>query len=472
MTERDSTTSQDRRQAELLRKYGRPGPRYTSYPTVPNWGETWDARSFDGLLGRYGAQLQEGAAKALSLYLHIPFCEQRCYFCGCNVVIDKHRALSEPYSEKLRREIDLVADRIGARAPVLQLHLGGGTPTHASVETLDAVLNHIERRFELLNGWEGSVEVDPAVTTVEHLELLRSHGFTRISIGVQDTDPAVQRAVGRVYGVGDLQRFIEECRRLEFESINLDLILGLPQQSVASWRQTVDRIVGWRPDRVAVFQYAHVPWMKAHQKRIHEAELPDRDTRKEMREICTRSFADGGYVPIGMDHFALPDDGLAVAQADGTLRRNFMGYVSLPSTHVLGLGLSSISEFDEAYSQNHSSLAKYERSLEASRIPVACGHALSHEDRLRREIIMKLMIHFECDLFEIAERYDVEGSKHFRRELRALRPMLDDELVEFQSGTLRATPLGRGFIRNVAMLFDESLHRPDDLAAQKYSQTL
>jgi oxygen-independent coproporphyrinogen-3 oxidase len=468
----DSDRARPQATTDLLARYGGPGPRYTSYPTAPNWSDDWSSTDFGESLSDYGAKVEAGQELPLSLYVHIPFCEARCHFCGCNVVLDPRHQLDENYIELLAREIGLVRQHMVRPGQLLQVHLGGGTPTHLSPAQLDDLMQTIAEALEVDPDCEYSVEVDPAVTTPEQLELLRARGFDRISIGVQDLDPKVQEAVGRVFGVDELELFLERCRVEAFESINFDLIYGLPHQNVDSMRRTLEHVVRFRPDRLAVFQYAHVPWMKPHQNRMDATALPDANTRRDLRELITKLLLGADYVEIGMDHFALPEDRLAIAQREGWLRRNFMGYAALPPTRVLGIGLSSISELDSAYSQNLTALPRYRKALMDGQLPVQRGCSLNAEDRLRREVIMGIMTRFELDTAAVAERFQIDFRSHFRRELALLVPMVQDGLVHWDANRLVVDAPGREFVRRIAMLFDESLAQGVARGTQRFSETV
>lgn len=436
--------------ADLLTRYDRPGPRYTSYPT---------AIEFDERVGleAYLERLEAADALSdapLSVYVHLPFCAERCLFCGCHVIITPHKDRARPYLGFLHEEIELLAARLPQRRKLSQLHLGGGTPTYHSPVELDALLEAIFRHFEATSDAELSVEVDPRVTTSEHLATLAAHGFNRISLGVQDFTPEVQEEVRRVQSVEETGAMMDEARRLGFGGVNVDLIYGLPLQTPETFESTVEAVIQLGADRAAVYSFAYVPWIRGHQKGIDQAKLPERETKFQLFGIARERFLAAGYAPIGMDHFARPDDELAVARSEGRLRRNFQGYTVLSAEDTVGLGVSAIGDIRGAMVQNHKKLSSYGRAIRAGRIPVARGLVRSADDELHGAVIHDLMCNFSVSIPDIERRFGVHFSDAFADDLRLLEELGDEGLVRIDEDCIEATPMGELFIRNIAMCFD------------------
>lgn len=436
--------------AELLARYDRPGPRYTSYPTAVEFHEGIDAADYEARLRAADAL---GDAP-LSIYVHLPFCEERCLFCGCHVIIAPHKADALPYLEWLKREATMVADRLPHRRAVAQLHLGGGTPTFYPPEPLGDVLDHLLGLFRPLPGAELAVEVDPRVTTTAHLDMLAAHGFNRLSLGVQDLTPEVQEEINRVQTLEQTAALIAHARGLGFRGINVDLIYGLPRQTVVTFERTVEAVIGLGVDRVAIYSFAFVPWIRGHQKRLDEASLPPAETKISLFAIARERLLEAGYDPIGMDHFARPDDDLAAAKREGRLRRNFQGYAVIPGDDVLGLGISAIGDVRGAYVQNTKKLSVYQSELAAGRLPVARGVARSRDDEIRRDLIHELMCNFRVDTTAIAARYGIDFADYFAEDLGMLAPYGQEGLVRMEGGVIEAMPVGELFVRNLAMCFD------------------
>jgi len=439
---------------ELLRRYNVQGPRYTSYPTAPVWKEEFDADD-------YGAILAESASAPspapLSLYFHLPFCEKLCFFCGCTVEITgSHHGPEEPYFEVLAREIDWVAARTGRDRPVVQLHWGGGTPTYFPPALLERLGQRIFERFRLAPDAELGVEVDPRVTTKEHLEALARLGFNRLSMGVQDFDPRVQAAINRIQPYEATRGLVEQARALGFPSVNMDLIFGLPYQTPESFSATIDRVLEIAPDRLAVYSYANVPWMKKHQN-VLLPHLPDEPTKFGIFRVALQRFADAGFEYIGMDHFARPDDELARARRDRTLHRNFQGYTTKAGTDLIGFGMSAIGSIGRSYVQNRRELPAYRASILGSGAASFRGARLSPDDELRRAVIGNLLCHGVVVKREIEDRFGVVFDETFADALAKLSPCAEDGLVELSREEVRATALGRVFLRNLAMPFDAYL---------------
>ncbi len=439
---------------DLLRRYNVAGPRYTSYPTAPMWKE-----GFTG--DDYGRLLAESASAdrpaPLSLYFHLPFCEKLCYFCGCTVVITgSQHSPAAPYLELVEKEIDWVAERAGSRRSVVQLHWGGGTPTYFAPDLLERLGRRILDRFSVAPDAELGVEVDPRVTTPAHLRTLARLGFNRLSMGVQDFDPTVQAAINRIQPADDTQRLVEEARALGFPSVNMDLIYGLPHQTADTFARTIDRVLAIGPDRLAVYSYANVPWMKKHQS-VLEPHLPDERTKFEIFRTALERFTDAGFEYIGMDHFARPDDELARARHDRTLHRNFQGYTTKAGTDLLGLGMSAIGSVGPAYVQNRRELADYRSAVETGGTATFRGCRLTADDRLRRTVIGNLLCHGVVVKSEIEATHGIAFDDYFADALERLQPCAEDGLVEIRAAEIRATPLGRVFLRNLAMCFDAYL---------------
>ncbi|HXE80705.1 MAG TPA: oxygen-independent coproporphyrinogen III oxidase [Vicinamibacterales bacterium] len=441
---------------ELLTKYDRPGPRYTSYPTAVEFHEGFDETAYRRQL----AQAAEAPDAPLSLYVHLPFCEERCSFCGCTVIITRKREVAARYLEPLEREIDLLARALGPRRRVLQYHWGGGTPTYLSVEQIDRLHRAIASRFEIVPDAEAAIEVDPRVTSIEQLEVLRGHGFNRLSMGVQDFTPEVQRAVNRVQTEDATRAIFDEARRLGFVSINIDLIYGLPLQTRESFGEAVDTVISMRPDRVAVYSYAHVPWIRAHQKRLAADALPTGVRKLELFLEARQRLLGAGYRELGMDHFALPDDELARAADAHVLHRNFMGYTTHPAPDLVGVGVSAIGDVCGAFAQNVKKLPSYYEAVEAGRFPIERGYLLDEDDRIRRHVITGLMCNLRVDRRDVEQRFGIRFDEYFREELDDLaRGPAEDGLVTDDGAVVAVTPAGRLLLRNVAMIFDRHLRR-------------
>jgi len=442
---------------ELLRRYNVQGPRYTSYPTAPMWKEQFGPTDYVSIL----RESSEGEAPApLSLYFHLPFCERLCFFCGCTVVITGTRHAGEDvYLDAVEREMDSVAAAVagsGWRRKVVQLHWGGGTPTYFSPTRLERLGRSIRDRFDVAPDAELGVEIDPRVTTPEHLATLAGLGFNRLSMGVQDFDPRVQEAINRIQPFEATRDLVREARRLGFPSLNVDLIYGLPHQTPESFHATIDRILEIDPDRLAVYSYANVPWMKKHQV-VLEPHLPDEATKFEIFRTALERLSAAGYEYIGMDHFARPSDELARARHDRTLHRNFQGYTTKAGTDLLGFGMSAIGSIGRHYVQNRRELADYRSAITSEGTATFRGATLTDDDLLRREVIQNLLCHGVVVRSEIAKRFGIDFDAEFAPALEALAPCVEDGLVTIDAREIRATALGRVFLRNLAMPFDAYL---------------
>lgn len=454
--------------AELLnanmRRHDVAGPRYTSYPTADRFVEAYQGEQ------HLQALRQRGAAQPLSVYVHIPFCEQLCYYCACNKIITKHHERAQPYLAALEREMDLVAQALGGHAPVSQLHLGGGSPTFLSDAEMGRLMAALRQRFRLLPGAELSVEVDPRTVDAERLAHLKSLGFNRLSFGVQDFDAAVQKAVHRVQPRESVAALMRSARALGFASISVDLIYGLPAQTPASFARTIAQVAELRPDRIAMYAYAHLPQRFKPQRRIAAELLPAAGDKLTMLSGAISALLGEGYAYIGMDHFALPDDPLAVAKRQGLLHRNFQGYSTQPDCDLVGLGVSAISRVGATYAQNAKTLEEYEDALCLGQLPVQRGLALNRDDLLRRAVIMALMCQGRVEFESIAASYLVDVPVYFASELERLRQLAEQGLVVLEPAALQITPLGWYFVRAVAMVFDRYLQA--DASRERFSKII
>ena len=441
---------------DLLTRFDVPGPRYTSYPTADRFVEAF--REDDYVLAlqqrRQGAG---GMASPLSLYVHIPFCESLCYYCACNKIITKHPERAEVYLRYLHREVELHTAQCGAGQVVSQLHLGGGTPTFLSDEGLRDLMDMLRRNFTLAPGGEYSIEVDPRTVDGDRLALLAELGFNRLSFGVQDFDPEVQKAVHRIQPTEQVFGLVATARKLGFESINVDLIYGLPRQTPESFDRTLAQVAELRPDRIALYAYAHLPERFKPQRRIVSVDLPGASAKVSMLSRSLAAFSEAGYVYVGMDHFALPDDALAVAKRQGRLHRNFQGYSTQPDCDLIALGVSAIGRVGATYSQNAKTLDEYYDLLDQGRLPIVRGLALSRDDLVRRAVIMALMCQGELLFEPLEQAWLIDFRDYFAAELDRLREMEEQELVQFSDDGVTVTPMGWYFVRGIAMVFDRYL---------------
>ena len=441
---------------ELLRRFDVAGPRYTSYPTADRFVEAFTENDYQQAL----SQRRTGPSALslpLSLYVHIPFCESLCYYCACNKIITKHHSRSADYLRYLAREIDLHVEHLGLGQPVTQLHLGGGTPTFLSDDELRELMGMLRRSFSMTPGGEYSIEIDPRTVTGQRLETLAGLGFNRISFGVQDFDPEVQKAVHRIQPAEQVFELVAQARAIGFDSINVDLIYGLPKQTPESFDRTLAQINELRPDRIALYAYAHLPERFKPQRRIISSELPGAGSKVAMLARSLEALSEKGYVYIGMDHFALPNDALAVAKRQGRLHRNFQGYSTQPDCDLIALGVSAIGKVGATYSQNAKTLEEYQDLLDHGKLPVVRGLALNRDDLARRAVIMALMCQGQV-LFESIElAWLVDFREYFAPELEQLRDLADKGLVLLDESGIQVTAMGWYFVRAVAMVFDRNL---------------
>lgn len=441
---------------ELLNRYDRPGPRYTSYPTAIEFHAGVGAGEYQNRLARADAL----SAAPLSLYLHSPFCEARCSYCGCNVVITRHRHVEQRYLDYLEREIDLLASHLPRRRQISQLHWGGGTPTYHTPEDLTRIFRRLTQHFRLTPGAEVGIEIDPRVTSAEQLDCLRGLGFNRLSLGVQDFAPEVQAAVNRIQSFELTRDIIDHARSLGFGSINVDLIYGLPHQTGDGFQQTLEQTLMLRPDRVAVYSFAFVPWIRAHMKHLAAESLPVPQVKLELLARAIDAFVGAGYCQIGMDHFALPDDELARAIGNRSLHRNFMGYTVQSARDMVALGVSGIGDVQGAFVQNAKKLTDYYAALDAGRFPIERGYVLDADDEIRRHVITELMCNAHLEMREVEDRFDLSFEQYFAEELEELagdESPATDGLIRVRNRAIEVTDAGRLFIRNVCMVFDRYL---------------
>ncbi|MBW2382721.1 MAG: oxygen-independent coproporphyrinogen III oxidase [Deltaproteobacteria bacterium] len=451
----------------LLPRYGGPGPRYTSYPTAPVWSGDYAVESLRESLGRLDPN------RDIALYAHVPFCTSLCHFCACNRVITQKPEPPVEYLDHIALEIAAFAEAVPARLHVSQLHWGGGTPTHLSPAQIELLFRHMTDAFPLREDAEISIEVDPRVTTDEQMDALATCGFNRISLGVQDTNPATQKAVHRIQPFEMTRHLTEGARARGFESVNFDLIYGLPYQTEESFAHTLDEILEVRPDRIALYAYAHVTWVAKQQRGFERKDLPDPATRIRIMLMATRRLLDAGYRPIGMDHFAVADDELSRALDDGTLRRNFMGYTTQEGLDVLAFGPSAISELPDAYAQSEREIGAWQEAVRRTGLTTMRGHLLSPDDVVRRWLIGRIMCHGEVRAADYAERFGGRIAVDFSQELERLEVLQADGLIRIgEAGGFVVEPLGRLLVRHVAMAFDAYLPEQQKRDQPLFSRTV
>jgi oxygen-independent coproporphyrinogen-3 oxidase len=442
--------------AGLLDRYDRPGPRYTSYPTAPQFSD-----SFGEAQLREAVQRSNGdpIPRRLSLYVHVPFCTSPCFYCGCNRIITRDLARGEIYLSRLYREIELTSSLFDRDREVIQLHFGGGTPNFLSPAQLTEAVDVLRRHFRFSDAPDRdlSIELDPRFITPDEVGQLAAAGFNRASLGVQDFDREVQEAVNRVQGVEETLAIIEACRSHGMRSVNVDLIYGLPKQSLHGFARTLDTVVGARPDRLAIYGYAHVPWLFKAQQRIDEPTLPSPELKLDLLRVAIEKLTAAGYLYIGMDHFALPGDTLALAKQRGGLHRNFMGYTTHADTDLVGMGVSAISHVGDTFSQNPRDLPAWQTALDAGRLPVFRGMHMTEDDTIRADLIQGLMCNGEIPMDTLAHRYSIDFNCYFADALAQLQPLQADGLVRFEPGRITVSTRGRLLLRNIAMCFDQYL---------------
>ncbi len=455
--------------ADLIRRLDRTGPRYTSYPTADRFVEAFDEQTYIAWTQRRNVGVKR---RPLSLYFHIPFCNTLCFYCGCNKVITKDKGKAVTYLEYLTKELDMQAKLFSPGDKVEQLHWGGGTPTFLSNEQMRDLMRATRERFNLVDDAQGeySIELDPRKINAETVAVLREIGFNRISMGVQDFDPAVQKAVNRIQSEEETLAIIAAARAHQFKSISIDLIYGLPKQTVMTFNQTLKKIIDANPDRIAVYNYAHLPTLFKPQRRIAEADLPNPDTKLDILGLTIMRLTEAGYVYIGMDHFAKPDDELTIAQRRGRLQRNFQGYSTHADADLIAMGVSAIGKIGPTYSQNFRDLESYYHKLDMGALPIMRGLELTQDDLLRQCIINALMCHFELFMEPVEIAFLISFENYFARELEDLKKMEDDGLLTLGDRWLSVTPKGRLLIRNICMVFDKYLRADSD--SKRYSRVI
>ncbi len=444
----------------LIKRYDVAGPRYTSYPTAVQFMEGFDAEAYKRFTAASNSEL---IPKPLSLYVHLPFCKSLCYYCGCMKKVTRHEHQADEYLELLHREIALQGELFDHDREVVQLHFGGGTPTFHDDAKLRALMAVLGQHFSLDDddSREFSIEVDPRTVGRERLAHLASMGFNRISLGVQDIDPKVQEAVNRIQDKDATLDMVEASRELGFNSVSIDLIYGLPLQTVDSFAETIDAVVDARPNRLAVYNYAHLPHLFRAQRMIDSKDIPSPETKLELMELTIDRLTSAGYVYIGMDHFALPDDELTIAQREGGLQRNFQGYSTRRECDLVGLGVSAIGKVGDCYAQNLKDIPTWQSVVAEGKLPIWRGISLNTEDRLRRSIIESIMCHGEVKFAEFESNYAIDFHDHFALELGNLEQLADDGLIEMGDDEFKATPEGRLLLRAIAMTFDEYMQEPE-----------
>lgn len=451
---------------ELIKRYDKSGPRYTSYPTAVEFHEGFGAAEY-----RQQIALSNLSAQPISLYFHIPFCDTVCYYCGCNKVVTKDRTKAAPYLQRLHKEIAMQAALYDEKRVVDQLHWGGGTPTFISHDEMRELMTVTRQHFQLHDDDSGeySIEIDPREVSSETITLLRELGFNRMSLGVQDFEPAVQKAVNRIQSEAETLGAIESARREGFKSISVDLIYGLPHQSVESFHRTLDKIIDVDPDRLSIFNYAHLPEMFKPQRRISEDDLPSAEVKLEILKQTIQRLTEAGYVYIGMDHFAKPEDELAVAQREGNLYRNFQGYSTHADCDLIGLGITSIGQVANCYAQNVKTMDEYYDCIDSGRLPVYRGVGLDADDHLRREVITQLICHFQLNFSHIEQQFNITFTDYFAVELKELQGMQQDGLLSVSADSIEVQAAGKLLIRNICMVFDRYMRNRQQ---QRFSKVI
>jgi oxygen-independent coproporphyrinogen-3 oxidase len=444
--------------ADLISRLSTAGPRYTSYPTADRFHADFGYTNF---LEALAARRLRGGRGALSLYVHVPFCATVCYYCACNKIVTRDRSKAATYLEYLKQEAEMQGSLFGGMNRVEQLHFGGGTPTYFSDEQMDELMAHLRARFDFASDSEGeySIEIDPRTVDRERIFRLRAQGFNRVSLGVQDFEPEVQKAVNRIQPAQETLAVMQAARDAGLRSISIDLIYGLPKQTMKTMTRTLLKVIEANPDRIALYNYAHMPHLFKPQRRIAEEDLPAPSAKLDMLALCIKTLTSAGYVYIGMDHFAKPDDDLAVAQRQGRLHRNFQGYSTHAETDLVALGVSAISAVNGTYSQNEKTLDEYYARLDAGRLPIARGYTLDADDLLRRLVIQMLMCNFELSISALELAYPIRFKHYFAQELQRLEEFAEDGLVTIEDDWISVSLRGRLLIRNICMVFDRHLSR-------------
>jgi oxygen-independent coproporphyrinogen-3 oxidase len=455
--------------SELITKYGLAGPRYTSYPTALQFHEGFDAEAYRRHVRNSNDDL---IPKPLSLYVHLPFCKELCYYCACNKKVTRNTQLAEVYLQHLDKEIEMQGKLFDRDRQVIQLHFGGGTPTYYDDIQLRHIVEQLSASFLLSRSTsrEFSIEIDPRTVDEERIALLADIGFNRVSMGIQDFDPAVQKAVNRIQDEEKTLNLIDAARKSGFNSVSVDLIYGLPLQTAKSFEKTIDSVLTSRPDRLSVYNYAHLPHLFRAQRMISSEQVPPPEVRLQLMASTIKKLVEAGYVYIGMDHFALPDDELSIAMENGTLQRNFQGYSTCRETDLVGMGVSAIGKVGNSFVQNLKDIRDWQAALDTGELPVWRGLSLSGEDRLRREVISAIMCQGFVQFTEFEQKFGIDFNEHFALELKSLKPLEADGLVELSEGTIEVTPTGLLLLRAIAMKFDEYLI--NDLQGKSYSKVI
>ena len=455
--------------SELITKYGLAGPRYTSYPTALQFHEGFDAEAYRRHVKSSNDDL---IPRPLSLYVHLPFCKELCYYCACNKKVTRNTQLAEVYLQHLQKEIEMQGEIFDRDRQVIQLHFGGGTPTYYDDSQLGQIIEQLSANFLLSksSSREFSIEIDPRTVDEDRITHLADIGFNRVSMGIQDFDPAVQKAVNRIQDEAKTLRLIDAARESGFNSVSVDLIYGLPLQTAKSFEKTIDSVLTSRPDRLSVYNYAHLPHLFRAQRMISSEEVPAPEVRLQLLASTIRKLVDAGYVYIGMDHFALPDDELSIAMEEGTLQRNFQGYSTCRETDLVGMGVSAIGKVGNSFVQNRKDIRDWQAVIDSNDLPVWRGLSLSGEDRLRRGVISAIMCQGFVQFGEFERKYGIDFNNHFAHELESLKPLEDDGLIELSEETIEVTPTGLLLLRAIAMKFDEYLI--NDLQGKSYSKVI
>lgn len=450
--------------SQIISQYDMAGPRYTSYPTAPQFSEQFTTDDFMAAVARSNA-----SERPLSLYFHIPFCDTLCFYCGCNKIVTNNKGRAEPYLERVEQELALQAQVFDTSRPVAQLHWGGGTPTFISDTEMTMLMQATRRHFTLLDDDAGeySVEIHPGRVSANTMQHLRKLGFNRVSMGVQDFDPQVQKAVNRYNSVAEVSALVSALRQQEYHSISMDLIYGLPLQTLRSVGETLKQVIDLSPDRLSLFNYAHMPHLFKSQELIHAQDLPSPQQKLELLQMAIERLQEAGYIYVGMDHFAKPEDSLVKAQLSGKLQRNFQGYSTHGDCDLLSFGVSSISAFGGVYVQNAKKLEDYHARIDAEQRAFTRGFTLSEEDHLRQEVINQLICHFQLDFAHVREKFAVEATEYFSRELAELQPMMDDGLLSIASDGIQIHNAGRLLIRRICMVFDAYLNSGNQIRYSK-----
>ncbi|MCU7939216.1 MAG: oxygen-independent coproporphyrinogen III oxidase [gamma proteobacterium symbiont of Bathyaustriella thionipta] len=443
---------------QLIKRYDKAGPRYTSYPTAVQFGDEYTADTYKKF-----AEKSNQSGQALSLYFHIPFCDTVCFYCGCNKVVTKDRSKAAPYLDRVYKEIEMQAKLFDPSRKVDQLHWGGGTPTFISHDEMRELMTVTRKHFNLHDDDSGeySIEIDPREVSRDSIKLLRELGFNRMSLGVQDFNPAVQKAVNRIQSREETLAALTAAREENFKSISVDLIYGLPLQTVESFDQTLDELIEISPDRVSVFNYAHLPERFKPQRRINEDELPPASVKLEIFKHCMEKLTNAGYVYIGMDHFAKQDDELTIAQNNGKLYRNFQGYATHADCDLVGIGITSIGTIANSFAQNVRTMDEYYEKIDQGELAIFRGVEIDNDDLIRREAIMQLICHFKLNFNDVEKHFNINFNDYFSVELERYKTMVNDGLITMDERSIEVTSRGRLLIRNICMVFDRYI-KPDE----------